>query len=397
MIKELRASYNKNFTAEKYDAFLNQLNSKFVPLQFRIAETPVFVPKQFLNQMLSACESIVDVILQPNFKQITQNAIPPKLAVQHEDDYPDCIVFDFGVCLNNKNELKPQLIEMQAFPTLFAFQTFIDDVYHQHFQSIPHFSSYLNGLNKESYLTLLKQLLLNGRAPENVILLEIFPEKQKTNIDFYCTESFLGITPVCVTQLIKKGKELFYIKNGKETQVKRIYNRIIFDELQQQEQWVQQKARTLFQDIEVEWMPHPNWFYRISKYTLPLIQHPNIPETNYLNQLKNIPQDLENYVLKPLFSFAGQGVVIDVRPQDIHQITDPENWILQKKVQYAPAIQTPDERAKAEIRLFYFWPRGSARPLPTNNLARLSKEKMIGVRYNKNKTWTGGSFCLFEQ
>jgi len=142
--------------------------------------------------------------------------------------------------------------------------------------------------------------------------------------------------------------------------------------------------------------PHPAWFYRISKYTLPLIQHPYVPPTFFLDKLKELPADLENYVLKPLFSFAGQGVVIDVSIDDIKKVKDPENWILQKKVKYADVIETPDVPAKAEIRVFYFWKDGSARPVPANNLSRLSKGKMIGVRYNKDKEWVGGSYCLFE-
>ena len=119
--------------------------------------------------------------------------------------------------------------------------------------------------------------------------------------------------------------------------------------------------------------------------------------TWYLNEVKQIPADLENYVLKPLFSFAGQGVVIDVTQADIDKVKDPENWILQRKVKYAEVIQTPDVPAKAEIRVFYFWKEGAARPVATNNLGRLSKGKMIGVRYNKDKEWVGGSFCYFEK
>lgn len=397
MVPELRAQYNSNFSQERFEAFLKELNSQHGPILFRSAETPVFVPKDFTRQMLSACESIVDVILKPDFKDLTQNAIPPHLTVLNEDEYPACITFDFGVCVNEHNELQPQLIEMQAFPTLFAFEVLLDDVFHRHFDVPEHYSSYLSGLNRESYLQLLKDLLLNGHHPEQVVLLEIFPHQQKTNIDFYCTQDYTGIKPVCVTEIIKKGRQLFYNIEGREILIKRIYNRVIFDELLQQEDWVQEKAKILFEDIEVEWMPHPNWFYRISKYTLPLIQHTNIPATQYLNQVETIPQDLENYVLKPLFSFAGQGVVIDVTREDIDNIKDPHNWILQKKVSYAPVIQTPDEPAKAEIRIFYFWPKNAGRPVATNNLARLSKGKMIGVRYNKDKTWTGGTFGLFEQ
>ena len=158
---------------------------------------------------------------------------------------------------------------------------------------------------------------------------------------------------------------------------------------------MQDKGKILFEELDVEWAPHPNWFYRISKYTLPFIDHPYVPPTFFLNEVKE-PINLTEYVLKPLFSFAGMGVVIDVTQADIDNIKDPENWILQKKVQYAAVIDTPDEPAKAEIRLFYFWKKGWARPKAVHNLARLSKGKMIGTRYNKDKTWVGGSIAYFE-
>lgn len=397
MVPELRDIYNKHFSQQKFELFLKELDAVHEPIEFRIAETPIFVPKDFLQQMLAACESIIDVILQPDFKQLTEKAIPPALRVSNENDFPHCIAFDFGICENNEGKLEPQLIEMQGFPSLFAYQILMEDIFVQHFDVPAQYKTFLGGLNRETYLTLLKNLLIGKHASENVILLELFPEKQKTRPDFFCTQDYTGVKAVCITQLIKKGNQLFYNNNGVETKVARIYNRLIFDELLQQEQWVQDKASILFEDLDVEWVPHPNWFYRISKYTLPLIKHPNIPETFYLSQLDQIPQNLDEYVLKPLFSFAGQGVVIDVTPADISAVQDPQNWILQRKVTYAPVIKTPDGEAKAEIRLFYFWEDGTPRPLPTNSLARLSKGKMIGVRYNKDKPWTGGSFCLFEQ
>ena len=182
---------------------------------------------------------------------------------------------------------------------------------------------------------------------------------------------------------------------GKKTKINRIYNRIIFDEL---------NARTDLGDIpdiraelDVEWVPHPDWFYRISKYTLPFIDHPFVPETFFLNELKQLPAELQDFVLKPLFSFAGQGVVIDIRPEDIDNVSDPHNWILQRKVNYADVIETPDQPAKAEIRIMYLWKENSPRPEPAINLARLSKGKMIGTRYNKDKEWVGGSVAFFEK
>lgn len=398
MIPALRKEFNKNFTVEKYESFLKDLQGVHPgAIEFRVAETAVFVPKDFTQKILAACESIVDIIVDPKFKELTKNAIPKSLKVPNENDHSHFIAFDFGVCVKENGEYEPQLIEMQGFPSLFAYEVLIDDVFRKHFPVPANFEAYLGRFNREGYIKELKEIIVKSHSPENVILLEVFPEKQKTRIDFYCTEEFLGIKMVCLTDLIKEGNKLYYLNNGKKTQVKRIYNRVIFDDLQQQSPEVQEKGKILFEDLDVEWAPHPNWFYRISKYTMPLIRHPYVPPTFFLNEVKQMPADLENYVLKPLFSFAGQGVVIDVAQKDIDDVKDPQNWILQRKVKYADAIETPDVPAKCEIRIFYFWKDGTARPVPANNLARLSKGKMIGVRYNKDKEWVGGSYCLFEK
>lgn len=397
MIPGIRKQFNEKFTTAIYEAFLQELHNSYPgAIEFRVAETPVFIPDSFKEKMLDACESIVDIITDPTFKKLTDKAIPPSLHVPGETNHSQFIAFDFGICINSEGEYEPQLIEMQGFPTLFAYEVLLDDVSRNHFSVPEGFSAYLGGYTKETYLQLLKEIIVGDHSPENVILLEIFPHQQKTRIDFYCTEKYAGIQPVCITELIKEGKKLFYLKDGKKTVVKRIYNRVIFDDLQQQSAEVQEKGKIFFEELDVEWVPHPSWFYRISKYTLPFIRHPYVPATFFLNEITQLPADLENYVLKPLFSFAGQGVVIDVTTKDVEDIKDPENWILQRKVKYAEVIQTPDEPAKAEIRIFYFWKDGEARPVPTNNLARLSKGKMIGVRYNKDKEWVGGSYCLFE-
>ncbi|HKP32356.1 MAG TPA: hypothetical protein VJT83_06500 [Chitinophagaceae bacterium] len=397
MIPSLRKKFNDEFTKEKYEAFLNDLNSKHPgAIEFRVAETPIFIPKDFGQKLIDACESIVDVIVDPKFKELTDRSIPKDDYVPNENDHAHMIAFDFGICENEAGELEPQLIEMQGFPTLFAFQIYYPEVMERHFNISADFSAFLCGFKKDTYIELLKEIIIGNEKPENVILLEIKPHEQKTRIDFYCTEDYLGIQPVCITDLILEGKKLFYLKDGKQTQVKRIYNRVIFDDLHAQKDSLG-KFVDIREDIDVEWVPHPNWFYRISKFTLPFIRHPYVPKTYFLNEIKQMPTDLENYVLKPLFSFAGQGVVIDVTQKDIDNVKDPENWILQRKVKYADVIQTPDDPAKAEIRMMYLWKDGWDRPKPAINLARLSKGKMIGVRYNQDKEWVGGSVALFER
>jgi hypothetical protein len=397
MVPALRKKYNEEFTEEKYESFINELANIYPgELDFRTAETPVFVPESFTSKMLSACERIIDIITGPSYHQQSEKAIPSHLKVPNENAYPHCIAFDFGVCENEAGELEPQLIEMQGFPSLFAWQILLPEVHGRHFGTPANYSPFLNGFDRKSYINLLRDIVIAGNDPENVILLEIFPHQQKTRVDFYATEQVLGIKTVDLNDVIREGRQLYYLDDGKKTLIKRIYNRVIFDDLFQQPREVQEKGKIFQQDLDVTWVPHPNWFYRLSKFTLPFINHPYVPATHFLNEV-DLPSDLANYVVKPLFSFAGQGVIIDVTKDEVESIPDKENWIIQRKVNYAAVIQTPGEPAKAEIRIFYFWKEGEPRPVAVNNLSRLSKGKMIGVRYNKDKDWVGGSFCLFEQ
>ncbi|MEO7310792.1 MAG: hypothetical protein ABIX01_10375 [Chitinophagaceae bacterium] len=396
MVPEIRKAFNAAFTAERYDGYLKELFSVHPgDLVFRVAETPVFIDKAFKQKVLDACESIVDVIVRPDFKELTKNAIPDNVKVANENEFSHFIAFDFGICVDEAGNYTPQLIEMQGFPTLFAYQILHTEITRNHFPIPANYDSYLNGFTKETYIPFLKEVIIGKHKPENVILLEIYPDEQKTRIDFRCTEDYVGIKTVCLTKLKADGRDLYYEKDGQRIAVNCIYNRLIFDDLEQQV--LPEGTIDITKDWNVDWCPHPAWFYRISKYTLPLINSPYVPETRYLSDIKEMPANLEDYVLKPLFSFAGQGVVIDITPEDITSIKDPHNWILQRKVKYADVIQTPDIPAKAEIRIFYFWKEGELRPIATQNLARLSKGKMIGVRYNADKEWVGGTLAYFEK
>lgn len=397
MVPEIRKAFNEQFNAEKYNSFIYEIESVYPgALDFRIAETPVFINKDLGNKMFETCEYIIDQILDPNFKTLTEKSIPEEEFVQNENSHAHFIAFDFGICKNSQDEYEPALIEMQGFPTLFGFQAFYPEILKNHFTIPTHYSNYFNPFKRDTFIDELKKTILGDALPEEVILLEIKPHQQKTRIDFYCTQTYLGIQPVCLTELIEEGDSLFYMREGIKQRIKRIYNRIIFDELNALKDTLG-KCVDIRKKHDVEWITHPNWFYRISKYTLPYLQHRYIPETFFLNELKSIPQNLEDYVLKPLFSFAGQGVIIDLKENDLTEIKEPENWILQKKVSYADCIETPDIPAKAEIRLMYLWKDASKRPALATNLARLSKGKMIGTRYNKDKEWVGGSVAFFEQ
>lgn len=392
MIAELRKKFNSEFTQEKYEAFLNDLNTSLkYPVDFRVSETPLFLSDNLKNKLLNACDELCKQVTSNEFKLKMKDAVPPLLNIPGENDHPEFFVFDFAICKNESSgEFYPKLIELQGFPTLYGYQYFFERKIRNHFDIPENFTTYFNGITPDKYVDMLRDVIVGEADPANVILLEIEPEKQKTRIDFAATEKLLGVNEVCISDVIKHGKVLYYKKNGIEIPIERIYNRVIFDELSRTE------AKFNFdlnEDLNVVWAPHPNWFYKMSKYSLPVLKGEFVPKCFYLRDLTSYPDDLENYVLKPLFSFAGLGVKIDVTKQMLDEIKDPGNYILQEKVEYAPLIETPDEYAKVEIRMMYFYDK---EPILVNNLVRQSKGKMLGVDFNKNKTWVGGSAAFHK-
>ncbi|MET4080620.1 glutathionylspermidine synthase [Pedobacter sp. UYP30] len=395
MISEERQKFNNQFTEEKYNVFLADLENGYPKIPFRVAETPIFIPKVLTEKLIKAGEEIIDLIKRPGFKELTRKATPKLWEVPNENDHPHFLTFDFGICKDEHGELTPMLIEMQGFPSLYGFQMHLAETFKKHYQISENLNYFLNGFDEKKYIALLKKVILGTHEAKHVALMDIDAKNQKTAIDFLVTQKQLGIKVLSVDEIHRKDNKLFYTENGKEIQLKRIYNRLIFDEIENDELLFENSFDPREQ-VEVEWVTHPNWFYRISKFTMPFLKSKFVPETYILNRHTEAPKDLENYVLKPLFSFAGMGVIIDVKQSDLDEITHPENWILQKKVVYEPAVQAPDGGVKAEIRLMYLWADGEE-PQLCINLARLSKGKMIGVRYNADFDWVGGTIGFMEQ
>ncbi|UKT63332.1 hypothetical protein [Pedobacter mucosus] len=395
MIPAQRQKYNEQFTNDKYKRFILKLEEDFVKIPFRVAETPVFIPKALKEKLIAAGEEIIYLIKQPNFKELTQASIPTEWNVPNENEQPHFLTFDFGICKNEAGELTPMLIEMQGFPSLYAFQIHLANTFRKCFEIDSSTNHFLNGFDEEKYIKLFKEVIIGKHQPHEVALMDVDAPNQKTAIDFFVTAKMLGIKILSLEDIKKVGKQLFYEENGKQIQLKRIYNRLIFDEVANNTELFENSfdPRT---ELDIEWVTHPNWFYRISKFTMPFLKSEFIPETIFLNKLKAIPTDLENYVLKPLFSFAGLGVIIDLTETDLTNIKDPENWILQRKVVYEPVVQSPNGGVKVEIRMMYLWPDGGE-PQLCINLARLSKGKMIGVRYNADFDWVGGTIGFMEE
>lgn len=396
MISKYRKLFNAQFTEKKYQQLKEDIRSDFnYEPTFRIGETPFFISNELKEQLIEGCNEVVALIQQDEFKSLTNKALELNTKVPNEDDHTTFLAIDFGVC-EEDGAVVPKLIEVQGFPSLYNYQVHLYEKLVNQYPFLTELTPFFNGINPEEYLNTVADVICNNHASEHVILLEIEPEKQNTKIDFYYCKRDIGIPIICVTELIKKGRQLFYKnENKEEILVKRIYNRVIFDELDLR---TDLKLDFSFSDdLDVEWAGHPNWFFRISKFILPFLKGKYFIETTLLSELAEIPEDLENYVLKPLFSFSGTGVIFHVKKEDIEAVVEKELYILQKKVNYIPIVQSPEGKVKAEVRVLCVWKKGDAAPTLLCNLVRLSRGEMIGVKFNKDKDWVGGTIGLFER
>ena len=395
MQPELRARFNADFTPESYADFLRRIDEgENCPPGFRMSETPVFLTPEFAAEVAGAAREIVAQLRTPEFARHARTAIPAGLEVPHETPHPLFLQVDFGICADpaGGGRLTPRLIELQGFPSLYGFQPYLLRCLREAFPAVPEdWQPYFSGLNEGAYFELLRKVIVGDHAPENVILLEIEPERQKTRIDFACTETYLGVRAVDVSAVIRRGRQLFYQRDGREVRIERIYNRLIFDELLRRPDL--QPAFRLQDDVDVQWAGHPNWYFRVSKHSLPFLKTAHCSPAFFADEFP-VGERLADYVLKPLYSFAGLGVDVDPTPEKLAALTDPHEWILQGKVEYAEFVATPEgARSKAEMRLMLLWLEGGE-PILACNLVRMSQGRMMGVDFNKRKTWVGSSIGL---
>ena len=383
MIPELRREFNARFTEEKYAEFLRRLDAGCgVPVEFRNSETPCFLPAELLEQMANyGRELLAQLMGNPAYLAAASATIPPNYRMPNEDPTPLFVQVDFGL----DQHLQPKLVEIQGFPSLYTYQPFLAETYREVYGLDPALNSLLGGLDAAGYRQLLCQAIVGEHNPENVVLLEIHPEEQKTLCDFRLTERMCGIRTVCLTTVEKEGKRLYYRHEGRRILIERIYNRVIVDELVRKEITPPYDYRD---ELDVEWAGHPNWYFKVSKFSLPYLHHPCVPRTHFLDKITTLPPDLENYVLKPLYSFAGHGVIVGPTLADVQAVADPSQMILQERVDFVPTIETPYGPTKMELRIMYVW---LDEPLAVTVLVRTGRGKMMGVDHNRDLRWVGAS------
>jgi hypothetical protein len=350
-----------------------------------VSETPVFLPADLLAQMVRYGQELYGQIANNSAYLAAADAtIPAEFRVPGGTDHPLFVQADFGLIRLANGSLAPRLVEIQGFPSIYALQALIAQQYQECFALREDLTPFLDGLDDGSYYRALEKAVLNGHAPEEVILLEIDPFQQKTLGDFLVTRKRLGIGIACIREVKRQGSKLFF--EGRP--VKRIYNRVIVDEL------VRKDVAPGFDfrdDLDVEWASHPNWFFLLSKFSLPWFRHECVPETHFLSDVKTLPDHLSEYVLKPLYSFAGLGVNIGPTKDDIAAIPVGKRgeFILQQKMDFVPTIETPSGLTKIEVRVMYICNDGVLQPV--NTVVRSGRGKMMGVDFNKNLDWVGAT------
>jgi len=396
MIHEIRAYFNEQFTGPKYASYLDYYKSRYPEaIDFRMAETPIFIPENFKKQLLATGDYIIDYIQSKEFEINTNPALNKQFIVPNESRYPACLVMDFAITSNEEGVISPQLIELQGFPSLFGLEVLQDMAFRSIYDIPNNFYPYLNKYQRPHYLDHLERMI-KVDINQHTVLLEIYPNQQKTRIDFYITRDLINIPIVCLSEIFEEDNDLFYQRNGEKIKIDRIYNRVVWDDVIKEKEDIQLKAAIFKKPLNISWVTHPHHYYRISKYLLPFLKHEHIPTAYFLNDIIQTPPPLKEWVLKPLFSYAGNGVNLNVTTDDIKNIKNPSEWILQKKVNYAAVIETPSGPAKAEIRLFYFWDEQKQTYTATLNLARLSKNDMMGVGFNNTASWVGGTIAYFN-
>jgi hypothetical protein len=403
MLQPYRDRFNANFTSAGYEDLLARLKRLArTTIEFRVAETPCFFPTSLIDELAQTGATLTHQLLDnPAYMQASEQCVPAQYRMPNENPHPNFMTVDFGLVRNPDGALSPRLVELQAFPSIFGYQDILAPQYIEAYNLDPTLTWHLGGLNEQTYWQLLAKVILNNHAPENVILLEIDPAHQKTLPDFNVYEDKLGIATVDITSLIKHGNRLFYHRDGREIPIHRIYNRAIVDELERKNIQLPFEYRD---DLDVEWAGHPNWYFRISKFSLPYLNHPSVPKAVFLDDWfthhgsPSLPEQRDKLLLKPLYSFAGKGIQFAPTDEDLNSIpiADRHLHLLQERVNFEPVIQTPHGPTQAEIRIMYLWPDGGALD-PVISLVRLGRGLMMGVDHNRDRQWVGGSAALIPQ
>jgi len=402
MLHPFRLDFNRRrFSPERYAELLARMDRRTrSKIEFRICETPCFFSRELMEEMAETGRVLTHQLIDSlEYMKLSNAAIPERFRVPNDNPRPNFMTVDFGLVRGEDGQLTPKLVELQAFPSIFGYQDVLCEEYLQVYGLDRHLDWRFGGMSGDSYWELLRRTIVGEHDPENVVLMEIEPEAQKTLPDFHVYEDRLGIATVDLTKVKKSGNKLFYERRGRWVPIERIYNRAIVDELERKQI---APAFDYRDELQVEWAGQPNWYFRISKFSLPYLNHSSVPACVFLDEWfegkrEGVPEDRKRLLLKPLYSFAGKGIQFAPTDADLNAIPKAarHDYLLQERMHFEPVITTPHGATQAEIRMMYCWPEGAADMISAISLVRLGRGLMMGVDHNRNQEWVGGSAALF--
>jgi hypothetical protein len=391
MIPALRQRFNREFTPDRYAAFVANVERQCGShVEFRLSETPFFIPARLLARLEGVAQEFLAQLLgNAEYLKAADAVVPEPFRHAHDEARPTFVQVDFGL-LQGPDGIEARLVELQAFPSLYGFQMLLSETAREHY-GLHDVTPYAHGISRDEYVRLVRGMIAGDHDPAEVVLLEIEPRKQKTWPDFAVTEQTWGVRAVDLREIERQGSRLFVNRDGKRTQIKRLYNRVIPDELEKKGlSW----PFAAGDDIDVEWAGGPDWFFRISKFSIPWLRHPWVPRTHYLSDLTELPEPRDAWLLKPLFSFAGAGIIFAPSDEQIAAIRahDRRNYILQERISFTPVIDTPHGMTQVEVRVMMI--RDGDRYRALIPLGRMGRGRMMGVDYNKGLAWVGAAAVL---
>jgi hypothetical protein len=404
VIPQLRASFNAAWTDAQFRGVVARLETRTgATLDFPLSETPCFLPRSLMATLASTGLTLIDQVLDnPDARAAAEGVVPERYRGAGAEASPTFAQVDFGLVRDADGSLQPKLVELQAFASLYGFQLAIAEAYRDAFGLPSSLDLYLDDLTADRYYALVADAIVGDHDPAEVVLMEIEPRRQKTWPDFVVTEQMWGVRTVDTAEVRREGRRLYYRRDGKVTQIKRIYNRVIPEELERK------RIQLPFgygDDLEVQWAGHPAWYFRVSKFSIPWLTHPSVPETRFLDAIEQLPSDRERYLLKPLFSFAGGGIVFAPTDAQIAAIPHAErkHYILQERIAFEPVIDTPEGPTQVEIRIMYVrdastsLKAGGSGLRPVLPLLRMGRGKMMGVDHNRGLRWVGATAGLISR
>jgi len=298
---------------------------------FKATSSEVFLfPKELKSELIEAATGITNQLFSSRVLTLAESNITDNSNILDFRSYknlpePYFMTIDLAYAPGGGTNFK--LIEAQAFLS-------ISHMFFEHYSKLLDLNRDVF-LNFEAYQHFLRKIQNN-----HSILLEDCPWEQKTAIDFHLLQKQASIEVLNFRGIL----------GSHALKEKLIYNRLIFADLTAQEF---ANAKISLSGLpNARWLHHPDWYYFVSKSSLPYITSPWAAQSFLVaDKPLNFEPKSNAWVLKPLFDYGCSGVNLNPSRTDIENVDAPKEWLLQQKIELK---HLPGTELFGEIRVVLF-------------------------------------------